>query len=263
MTTQIYNAELVELLRSNFADKQRNAFFSRNLVAPWYDFPLSSLTTDAEHFNDNTSTYPSQWTEVDAAFATDTNDIYGFWHFVGTSGETSWKYRKQMSFSMESIGSGNRRSFVWGPILFRDTQATADVDYYFGIYRDNGAGTIDETVFTRVRFNWNSGGARWRVRGEYATGSGTNAGAWFELSQYPIASPLFFRNVAEYEATDTGELTRNYFGLNPYPLTMTILQSTGTAGVTWNNAWVQVQMSRAGGNSDILWIGGLNITDQA
>ena len=54
MTVQIYNPELVDLLRSNFPDRQRYAQFQYNVNANWYDFPLYDKV-DSDHFNNNSS----------------------------------------------------------------------------------------------------------------------------------------------------------------------------------------------------------------
>lgn len=259
MPVQQYNAEMVELLRSTFADKQQPNSFAYNLVIPWVDFPLKN-TADGSHFNNNGSSYPSGWTEVDAALATRTNEVYGTWTMIGGgSGSTSWKYRRQGSVDIEAdSASGETYSFEWGPIFWRDGQYPADLTYYFGVYADN-AGSINENIFIRVALNWDASGGNWRVRQERKDGSTQTNGAWNDITQYPVSQPIYLRNVTRfYPSHPPNEMARSYIGSTPIPIAQTAL-ALATMNVTWGQAWWQTHMTRsASGLFDYLYIGGVD-----
>jgi hypothetical protein len=214
----------------------------------------------ASNFRDNDNSYPDGWAEVDAAYLTNTSTDYSFWYLLGTSSDTSWKYRIQTDINVESEGADIYHSILFGPILFRDGQYGADIDYYFGIYRNN-AGSIDETTFCRVHIYWDSGGtidgtAGWFARGEEKDGSTQHNGAWFRLLNSRPPGVLFVRCVVRNNAAKT---IRSYIAVTPsqYHDTQTQSQNPSSAP-TWGQVWLQVHMSRGAGISDVLKIGAVD-----
>lgn len=261
MTTQIYNAELVELLRSIFPDRQSYAQFQSNINANWYDYRLND-TTDGEHFNENNSTYPPTWTEVDASVKTTTDLAYGFWRINSNGSDQTWKYRKQLSFSIESLPDATWTSINWGPILYRDTGNANDETAYFGLYADN-SGSINEDVFIRVALNWDATAGLWQVRGEYKDGTTQTDGSWYLLSENPQLPGIFIRTAALHFTAGTGETKRAYVGSNPIPLTHTSLVSP-SQNATWGQPWIQMHYTRgAGGTTSILFIGAVDLSNDA
>lgn len=257
MTTQIYNAEMVDLLRSNFPDRQRYAKFAYNVNAIWYDHPLNG-NDDSDHFNDNTSTYPTTWTEVDAATTTDTNDVYGFWTISGYPGSiTSWKYRKQLSYDIEAdTANGDWLSIHWGPLFFRDGQYPNDLTYYLGFYADN-SGAIDETIFLRIAIQWDSSAGAWQARGERKDGTTQTNGSWVVLSGAPIVFPLYIRQSIRFFTSGT-DVMRTYLGSIPVTSSHTIL-TDDSMQVTWGQIWAQIHMSRSNsGVNDFIWLGAID-----
>jgi len=258
MTTQIYNAELVELLRSNFPDRERYAKFAYNINARWLDFPLIS-SVDGDHFNDNDSSYPEGWTEVDAATTSATNDIYGFWNIFANSAVAGWKYRRQLNVNIEADTPNNTwNSFHWGPIFYRDGNYTADVIYYFGIYADSG-GSIDEDTFIRNVLRWNSAAGNWELRTERKNGSTQVDSSWYEFAQYPAPMPIYIHQSMRYN-TGTNDLVRGYFGSLPRTFTHT-LQMNANMDVTWGQVWAQMHHTRGAGVTDAVWLGAIDRSD--
>ena len=254
MTTQLYNAELVDLLRSNFPDRQRYAQFQYNVATNWVDAPLKN-TTDGEHFNDNDGSYPAGWTQADAAYDTDTDTLYGFWFLGSRDADRTYDYRRQLAINIESdMTSGTFTSFVWGPILYRDAQNPADETFYFGIYANN-AGVIDTNTFVRVALNWNSGSGIWQVRGERKDGTTQTNGTWYSLSRLPVSAPIYFSNVINYNSSGTGEQVRTYIGSTRIIKTYTQL-TNDVMNDTWGQVWARVHSSRgAGGIESRIFIG--------
>jgi hypothetical protein len=249
---------MIELLRSRFQDKGEPGSFAYNQIIPWIDAPLQNAT-DGNHFNDNDDSYPQGWTEVDAAFATDTNSTYGFWYLEGNTVDLSWKYRTQLSVDIESdVPSGDWVSFIWGPILFRDFQSPSDLTYYFGLYADSG-GSIDEDIFIRTAVNWDSSGGIWRVRGERKDGSTQTNDSWFTLSSYPPPMPIYVRSVIRYSTTGSAKRGRAYVGSSYIGSTHTQLSNAVPFNVTWGQVWMQCHQSRNNtGINDYLLIGGID-----
>jgi len=231
--------------------------FTYPLIAPWMDWPLNDVT-NGSHFNDNTGsgTIPSGWTQTDAAQATKLNDPYGFWNLVGASGETSWAFKMQTGFTIESLASNAWKSFWVGPILLRESLASADINYYFGVYRNN-AGAIDTNTFVRMNINWNSAGSTWQVRGERKDGTTQTNGTYYTLARIPVQP--FGARIALQNNTNKNMVV--YLMPNQFvPIHMNIGGATVGSGVTWGNVWWQFSMSRGAGNDDRILIGGIDYT---
>jgi hypothetical protein len=229
----------------------------------WYDHQVLD-TTDGDHFRQNAATYPAGWTEVDAALDTDTNSRYSFWYIQDGSGGTSWKYRKQMG---RAIGDGDWNSFVWGPVLWRDGEYDADLHYYFGMYSDDGLGAIDEDIYIRVHFWWDSANSLWKIRGEEGDGSAGNefttpdhTGSWNTFT-FPLHQPIWIRHLVRNIAAQT---CRAYVGTAPWSRTHTLLLTQDPTNTNWDtteNVWLQIHQTRGAGVQDYLYIGALDYED--
>lgn len=230
-----------------------------------YDFPLLQLGGDGAHFRDNDGSYPAGWTEADAAETSVTNTLYSAWYLVGSSTETSWKYRIQAATDLENdLGSGDGLAYVFGPISFKTTAFTADVDYYFGIYRDNSG--IDEDTFSRVHLQWDSAGSQWRIRGELKDSSSDTEwdGSW-EIFSVPINNRVWIAVTVVNNAT---KLCQQYYGPFFVPnsdsanqfLTQ-LNQRTPSTALTWGQLWIQFHQTRGAGGNDRILIGSWDRTD--
>ena len=228
------------------------------------DSPLVNAGDEGNHFLDNDSSYPDGWTEVDAAAETDTEALYSHWYIGGTNSETSYKYRRKTSTDLETdITASASASFLFGPIYIRDNAYSADIDYYFGVYRDNG-GSIDEDTYSRVHLQWDSSGSQWRVRGELkdSTSGTQKTGSWIAQSN-PINMPLYF---AIQVLNDANKRCIQYYGVVNIPSStlpannfMSLLQnSIPTTALTWSDIWLQVHQTRGAGGADRLLIGAID-----
>ena len=217
-------------------------------------YPLTDASK-GDHFRDNDASFPAGWTEIDAASSTDTNSIYSMWRLRGTNVDTSWKYRKQSGITLESLGSGVAATIYFGQIMFMTRVFTADVDYYFGMYRDNSG--IDEATYSRVHLQWDNAGSQWRVRGEESDGTVSNNGSWFTLPGPPFA-PVHFRVSV---LNNAAKRAIQFFADGAIPsLSMSysdyILQNVlPTTAPTWGQFWVQIHQSRGTGGEDEIFIG--------
>lgn len=227
--------------------------FTFPITMPAFDFTLTN-TTDGEYFNNNTSTTPVTWTEVDAANNSNTNGRLGFWTITGTPTEISWKYRKRIA----AITEGSFMSFQWG-VMFRDGQYPDDLTYTFGMYADNGSGTIDETKYTRMELFWSAVTRLWNVRHVVTNGTTTSTSTYYSLSS-PLVMPIYLRTSIR-TTVDSGK--RGYFGTTPFANTQTLINNTAVA-ITWNTPWVQMTMNRAAtGVNDLLYVGSVDRNSEA
>lgn len=231
--------------------------FSKPVISPWLDYPLDDLTYGS-HLTDNTSSYPTDWTQSDAPQTTATNDEYSFWSIVGAAGETSWKYRKQTPYTIGSLTANAYKSFHVGPIIIKESLPTADLNYYFGIYRDSGG--IDENTFIRININWSSASSLWQIRAERKDGTTQTNGTYYTLARLPVA-PLWVRVTAR---NSTNRDVFGYFGAVRFPLAqMQLMNATLGSGITWGQVWLQFHMSRGAGPDDRIMIGGYDYSDDA
>lgn len=208
----------------------------------------------ASNFRNNSATYPAGWTQADAPLDTNTNLVYSLWYLRGSSAETSHDHRKKSSINLEGITASSWGSFTYGPIIFRDADYTADLDYYFGLYRNN-AGAIDTATYARLRLHWNSATSQWQVIGEESDGAAPH-NATVTLDQNPVLQPLFFRIAIQNAAAKT---IRVYVGTTPVPKThQLILAQSPTTPPTWGDLWVRINQSRGAGVEDYLFIGALD-----
>jgi hypothetical protein len=243
---------------------ERASLIQNSIVqGSWFDYSLiDSANTSgvSSHFKDNTATYPAGWTEADAAVTTMTNDIYSFWTLHGSSVDTTWKYRKKSSINLESLAA-TYASFMFGPLMWRDANYTADLHYRFGIYRNN-AGVIDEQTYVRVDFYWNSASAIWQYRLEEKDGTTAHTSAYVTiLDNPPLQGLIWFRMNVLNTATKP---VRTHIGTTNKPLTHTLFASqTPSAAPTWGDIWVQIELSRGAGVLDILWLGAIDYSNDA
>lgn len=233
--------------------------FTRNIIAPWVDWPLLDAT-NGNHFNDNAAAIPSGWTQVDAPQATDTSSIYGFWTVNGAFGETSWKFRRQTPFSIESLTANTWKSFWAGPLLLREGFYGSDINYYIGVYRNN-AGVPDDNTFVRLNINWDSATSTWRVRGEYKNGTTQTNGTYYTLARIPV-QPFGVRIALQ---NNTNKNMQVYFGGNQHRALQVGLQGAAVgSGVTWGQVWWQFSMSRGtSGADDRICIGGIDYSNDS
>lgn len=208
----------------------------------------------ASNFRDNTATYPTGWTQADAPLETNTNLLYSFWHLRGSSAEISHDHRKKSSINLEGITASNWASFLCGPVIFRDTDYTANLDYYFGLYRNN-AGAIDTATYARLRLHWDNATSQWQVIGEESDGAAPHS-ATITLDQNPVLQPLFFRIAIQNAAAKT---VRIYIGTTPISKThQLILVQAPTTPPTWGDVWLRVHQTRGAGVEDYVFIGALD-----
>jgi hypothetical protein len=227
--------------------------FANPLVYPAKDVILNHA--DGDNFNQNSATTPTGWTEVDAGSANNTSVKLGYWNLNTTSVNTAFKYRKRMS----AITEGSYYGISFNDILFRDGAYTADVDYWFGIYGDNGSGTIVEGMYNRVNLHWNSTIDIWQVRHELNDNAGTvYNGTYYNLS-FPIVQPLFFRIV---QKSNDNTAKRGYIGTNWDAQSHSLLQ-TKTLAYTMNTPWIQIESSRGTGVDAYSFIGSIDRTENA
>lgn len=227
--------------------------FTFGVITPYADYPLFDAT-NGSHLNDDSASYPSGWTEADAPQTTNTNDAFGFWDIVGSSGNAAWKYRKQTPFNIGALATNDHKSFHIGPIIIKESLPTADLNYYLGVYRDN-AGTIDENTFLRININWASASSLWQVRAERKDGTTQANGTYYPLARVPVG-PLWLRLVLK---NSTNRDVFAYVGAVPFPvMQMQIVNSNVGSGVTWGQVWWQFHMSRGTGPDDRLMVGGID-----
>lgn len=203
---------------------------------------------DAQRFDDNDSSYPSGWTEEDAALQTDTNTLNGFWYISGTNSETSNAYYKMMTGTVASW-----QSYQFDSVFYRDGQFTDDMDYYFGLYKNNGSDAPDTDFFIRCNLHWDSTNSKWQVRGEMKDGTTQTNGAYIDLNAIP-QQPLYFR-VNRRASSDT---VRAYVGLNYISDSHTQLLSDSLDRTQWGNAILRVSMSRGNGVQNYLYLSGID-----
>lgn len=232
--------------------------FTRNVIVPWIDSPLLDAT-NGNHFNQNNGSIPTGWTQADASQATNTNAAYGFWYIVGSAGDAAWKYRLQSPFTIESLSVNAWKSFLVGPLLVREGAYTADINHYFGIYRNN-AGAIDENTFVRLNLNWSAASSIWQVRGEHKDGTTQTNGAYFPLSRLftrPFSARIAMQN-------NTNKNVQIYVGDTPFlPLQMGLHGGAVGSGVTWGQVWWQLHSTRGAGPDDRLLIGGIDYSNDS
>lgn len=232
--------------------------FTRNIIAPWVDWPLAD-TTNGNHFNQNNGSAMAGWTQVDAPQATSTNAAYGFWYIVGSAGDAAWKYRIQSPFNIESLSANAWKSFSVGPLLVREGAYTADINYYFGVYRNN-AGVIDENTFVRLNLNWLAASSVWQMRGEYKDGTTQTNSAYSPLSRL-FTQPLGVRIALQ---NNTNKNMTIYVGGNPIPVLQMAVQNAAVgSGVTWGQVWWQFHSTRGSGPDDRLMIGGIDYSNDS
>lgn len=238
------------------ATSQQQAF-TLGVLAPWVDYPLDD-PTNGSHFNDNTASYPAGWTQADDPQTTASNNEYGFWSIVGSNGNNSWKYRKQSPYNIGSLASNAYKSFHFGPLLIREVLPTADLNYYFGIYRDSGG--IDENTFVRLNINWLAASSLWQLRAERKDGTTQTNSAYYPLARLPVA-PLWLRVTAR---NSTNRDVAAYLGAVRFPLMqMQLMNATLGSGITWGQVWLQIHMSRGAGPDDRIMLGGYDYSDDA
>lgn len=216
------------------------------------DDTLISVNDESDHFRQNTTGAPTGWTQVDAANSTATNSLYSYWNLNGSSAETSWKYRKQTDTTLESLTANFSAIYVFGPLYWRDAAYTADVDYYFGLYRDNSG--IDEDTYSRVHLQWSRSGSVWRVRGELKdSSSGTQKVSTWQSFSFPLSMPVYFAVAAVNNASKSAI---QYIGKDRISTFFSILQNTTPdTALSWGQMWLQVHQTRGAGGGDILYIG--------
>ena len=215
------------------------------------EWPLND-ETEGNHFKDNDNSYPDGWTQTDAAQDTKTNLLFSFWWLKGNSANTTWDYRKQTGINIETSGANYYNSFMFGAILFRDGEFTADVEYYFGIYGETDS-AIDLTKYVRVRLRWDQANSLWKVRGESNNGGGATVSSEKTFT-FPLNQPVYFRVMVRNNAT---KQCREYMGLLPLARTQTMLQSVDE-NTTWGTVYWRIHMTRGAGIEDYLYIGAVD-----
>lgn len=250
----------IDDLKTTVAALQVQEQSSINGLFSWVDYPLNDLT-NGSHFNENTgtNTIPTGWTQTDAAQTTAMNDEYGFWSIVGSSGDAAWKFRKQTPFTIGSLATNEYKSFWVGPVIIKESLPTADLNYYFGVYRNN-AGAIDENTFIRININWLNASSLWQIRAERKDGTTQTNGTYYPLARLPVA-PLWLRLVLR---NSTNRDVLAYFAGVPFPVAqMQLMNATVGSGITWGQVWLQFHSSRGAGTDDRIMVGGIDYSGDA
>lgn len=223
-----------------------------------HDFALHDTANDlgvASHFLDNDSSYPAGWTEVDAAGYTDTNTRYSYWLLLGSSSDTSWDYKAQGSIDLEvDVAPSGTITVVIGPLMWRDTAFTADVNYYLGLYRDSSG--IDTATYARIRLRFDSSAGLWKIRGEESDGSTPHTGTEYTLDSAPYNQPLYVSVTLNNAASKSIQC---YWGkVNDFALQTLLFNQSPSSAPTWGTFWVRFHQSRGTGSADRILIGGVD-----
>lgn len=227
--------------------------FTFGVISPVVDYPLLD-PTNGSHFVNNSSSYPAGWTQADAPQTTNTNDAYSFWSIVGSSGDAAWKFRKQTPFDIGALAANGFKSFHVGPLIIKESLPTANLNYYFGIYRDN-AGAIDENTFLRININWLAASSLWQIRAERKDGITQTNGTYYTLARVPVG-PLWLRLTLK---NSTNRDVYAYMGPVPFAvMQMQMMNSNVGSGVTWGQVWWQFHSSRGAGPDDRVMVGGID-----
>jgi hypothetical protein len=224
------------------------------LTAPWYDQWLWD-EVEGSHFTENTPhpSYPTGWTEQDTAQVKDLNYLYSFFHLHGTPENPSWAYCKRSGVTIE--GTGTYNSFQWGPILFRPADMADDMNYWFGVYRNNG-GAIDTNTFVRCNIHYSAASASWQVRGEVKDGTTQTNSPYRDLA-FPVPFPIFIRLMIHDGPNDQ---VRVYLGTNHINISQNMLLDVNLnlGAVNWGTPWWQMRMMRGAGVHDYMLVGGID-----
>lgn len=218
--------------------------------------PPDNGNGDFEDFADGDASYPSGWTEDDAAATARTDKPVGLWRLVATTGDATYQYSQQRSKNVESLSANEWASYIIGPVWWNDNQwPTDDVDYYFGQHANN-AGSPSTTVYARVRLQRNATSGTWRVRGEIKDGTTETQGSWHTFT-FPTEQPVYFRITTQNQANKT---CRVYMSTAPPALGFGWFKlHEDTPGQTWGQIWSVFAGSRGTSDSDfaMVWIGQL------
>lgn len=206
----------------------------------------SLITDDGQYFNDGSSSYPTGWTEDDAAGGSVQNNPQGFWRLNGSNSERTWQYSKQLSVAAESL---TVFSLMFGPILFRDAGYTADLEYRFAIHADN-AGSPDADIYSACALKWDSAAEQWVTYYEVKDGTSTQTSSEYAIASYPLPA-LFLRPVLS-----AGTYARGYVSSSPLALAnATQMDNFGIDSTVWGTCHAVVSLDRTTGGSDFLYIG--------
>jgi hypothetical protein len=233
-----------------------------NYYADWLSWPIK----EPAHGNDLQNpgggpTYPLGWTQSTAAAVSDFTEADSFWTLGNTSANTSWDFKIQSSVDIEAMATNAWKSFWIGPLIIKDGLYNGNVDYYFGIYASNGAGTaIDLTTYSRLHIQWDASLEIWQIRGEYKDGATPTDGAWYPLARHPL-QPILARIAIK---NDTNKNTVIYLGNNAFHRThMPTLSGAMGATVAFQQAWWRFHMSRSVGDDDCIMIDSYDTSDDS
>lgn len=200
---------------------------------------LVEVGADGNHFLEGTTGTPTGWTELSAANESTQDETPSFWYTRLTSATANFDYYYQSSGSL----SGTWESYVFGGARVRDGGYTGDLDVYYGIHADDGAGAPDDDVFLRIQLNWDSASEQWRVRGQSKNGTTQNDGAWFALDEF-FPEDLYFR-VTKRPAANT---LKCYFGYSPSVDQQKLIYQSAFSTALWNgDAVFRYECDHAGG----------------
>lgn len=237
-------------------DKRYRNIYTMILQGYNYVPPLID-TTNGRYFDDNSATYPPEFTETTAASTSDTDTPPAFWRVIADTASTGWDYSFQTHQSIEGLAANGYFGIIWDTLCFLDAKTTNTHDWYFGLYRDNAG--IDTTTFVRANVQWDSVGLTWRVRGQYATGGAITNGTWKTLNINPL-SPFTLRTSIRNGTTGTGRVylsDENWHNVGFEQL----LNANITQ--TWGTVWARLHMVKATGQAAVLRWGGYDFTSAA
>jgi hypothetical protein len=202
----------------------------------------------ASHFRTTGASYPAGWTEVDAPLSTNVNTtIKSAWYIAGNSSNTAWVYKQKSLINLENV---SWPSFQY-VIEWRDGRYSADLQYRFGLYRNN-AGAIDTNTYVRFYLKWDSAASLWKIQGEEKDGSTAHTGTVYSLAAIPV-QPLVIRLNIQNVASKP---VRVYVGYSEDAQSQSLIFSQSPSSApTWGLIWLQHELStRGAGAEDYLMI---------
>lgn len=204
---------------------------------------------------------PPGWTSgSDPTFPVSQRDR-GLWAISAPIGSLTGTQAEAVESDFTLPNDGTYTSIEFSPIRWRDLQAVADVySYSFGIHPGDGAGACDTTRYIRVRYEWQGNATPgYRMRAEYANGTGETASGWIPLPGQLIPQDIGARLALQQDGT--GMNANAYGGSTGGFIAQVLLVQ---AALTWlaAPAWYRVERIRAtatSSNADVIAIGGVRV----
>jgi len=216
--------------------------------------PLNDETF-GQLFDDNDSSYPSGWTESDAAPTTDTNRFGKNWTIFANSSNNTFDYRKQLSITSTEYPTILNGLFTG--IGLRSAFFSAAISYQFRISADN-SGSPSTNDYIEVEFQYDTSTDLWKVKGSTRSGGTLSSGAFYTL---PLTSPetLHVRLYMNKILGGASTTYRAYIGYNHAAQTQMQLRTQSVTGVNFENPWMSIIGNHnSSSDTSILSVGGID-----